>query len=113
MEHCDLPLLDDKRQVERTDGSRHRQDGDDIRPHRTRDIVTDHWPSPALKFRFLYSRAVLMNGYTGKIGSLRPHNSLNTVRFGLTYYATRHDKAAVGDIVEYDWSRALRQGRCA
>src|SRR5688500_12426927 len=61
-----IRLMDDKRQVECADRSRPREDGDNIGPHRTRDIVTDHRPSPALRFKHRYPRAMLMNGFDGR-----------------------------------------------
>jgi hypothetical protein len=74
-------LLDDKREVECADGSRHRQDCDNIGPHRTRDIVTDHRPSPALRFKHRYSKAMLMNGFKGRARVPNPRNSATTVTF--------------------------------
>jgi hypothetical protein len=50
-------LIDNKGQVECYNGSRHRQDCDNIDPDRTR---------PALKFKPRYSWAVLLNGFTGR-----------------------------------------------
>jgi hypothetical protein len=45
--------------------------------------VTDHRPSPALRFKHRYPRAMLMNGFDGRARGRHLRNSATTVSFRL------------------------------